>query len=132
MAQGEGEIPQEVRRFVAKHIRSLEQLEVLLLVSALPDRDWTVDSVFQIVQTNRPLVQQRLDDFVRDGLMVRRPDDSYRYAPKSESLAHDIVAVGNFYKLSRHKIIEMIYAPPADDIRKFSDAFRFKKGEQNG
>jgi hypothetical protein len=132
MAQHEGEIPSEVRGFVSKHIRSLEQLEVLLLVSALPDKDWTVDAVFHVVQTNRPLVRQRLDEFVRDGLMVRQPEDAYRYAPKSEALAHDIVAVGNFYKLSRHKVIEMIYASPPDDIRKFSDAFRFKKGDEHG
>ncbi|HMJ92357.1 MAG TPA: hypothetical protein VK530_21220 [Candidatus Acidoferrum sp.] len=128
----EGEIPQDVRRFIAKHIRSLEQLEVLLLVSALPDRDWTVDSVFQVVQTNRAVVQQRLEEFVRDGLMLRQPGDTYRYAPQSESLAHDIIAVGGFYKLSRHKVVEMIYASPPDDIRKFSDAFRIKKGNPNG
>jgi hypothetical protein len=41
----EAGIPVEVRQFVEKYIRSLDQLEVLLLVSALPDREWTVDDV---------------------------------------------------------------------------------------
>jgi hypothetical protein len=128
----EREIPVEVRRFVGKHIGSLEQLEVLLLVSALPDRDWTVDAVFQVVQTNRPLVQQRLDEFVRENLMVVNPDGTYRYAPKSDAMARDIAATATFYKLSRHKIVEMIYSPKTDDIRAFSDAFRFKKEDPNG
>lgn len=132
MASNEGDFPSEVRRFISRHIGSLEQLEVLLLVSALPDRDWTVDAVFQIVQTNRTLVQQRLDEFVRDQLMIMNPDGTYRYAPKSESLAHDIAATAGFYKLSRHKVVEMIYSPKTDDIRAFSDAFRFKKGDSNG
>lgn len=132
MASGQADIPLEVRRFISKHIRSLEQLEVLLLVGALPDRDWTVDSVFQVVQTNRPLVQQRLDEFVREGLMVQQPDGTFRYAPRSEALAQDVAAVAAFYKLSRHKIVQMIYSSPSDDIRQFSDAFRFKKGDANG
>ena len=131
MAAGEGDIPADVRRFLSRHIRSLEQLEVLLLVGALPDRDWTVDSVFQVVQTNRPLVQQRLDDFVRDGLMMRQPDGTFRYAPKNDELARGVAATAGFYKLSRHKVVELIYSPKKDDIQQFSDAFRFKKGDPN-
>lgn len=124
----EGDIPDEVRQFVSRHIQSLEQLEVLLLVSALPDRDWTVESVFQVVQTNRALVEKRLEEFVSSGFMVKAPDGSYRYAPKSETIARQLASTAGFYKLSRHKIVELIYSG-GDDIRKFSDAFRFKKPE---
>lgn len=125
-------IPEEVRRFIARYVGSLEQLEVLMLVSALPDRDWTVDNVFSVVQTNRALVQQRLDEFVKQGMMMLGSEGTYRFAPASEQLAKDIHAVASFYKSSRHKVVEMIYSPKTDDIRAFSDAFRFKKGDANG
>jgi hypothetical protein len=126
------EVPVEVRQFVSRYIRSLEQLEVLMLVSALPDRDWTVDNVLSVVQTNRSLVQQRLEEFVKHGMMMRTGESTFRFAPKPEQLAKDIHAVASFYKLSRHKVVEMIYSPKTDDIRAFSDAFRFKKGDKNG
>ncbi len=41
----EAGIPEEVRQFVGKYIRSLDQLEVLLLVSALTDLEWSVADV---------------------------------------------------------------------------------------
>jgi hypothetical protein len=126
------DVPDQVRRFLSRYIRSLEQLEVLMLVSALPDREWTVDAVFSVVQTNRSLVQQRLDEFVKQGILMRGTEGVYRFAPQSDALAKDIAAMASFYKLSRHKVIELIYATPSDDILKFSDAFRFKKGDSNG
>jgi hypothetical protein len=122
----ENEIPKEVIRFFAEHIASLEQLEVLLLVSALPDRDWTTDAVFQVVQTNRDVVQKRLDEFVARG-MLAKSDAGYRYAPKTDSLARQIAAVSQLYKLRRHKLIELIYSPRDEDLRMFSDAFKFRK-----
>ena len=122
----DNDIPAEVVRFIAEQIQSLEQLEVLLLVSALPDRHWTPDGVFQVVQTNRDVVQQRLDEFVKRGLMSKS-EEGYRYAPKSEALARQIATTSQIYKLRRHKLIEIIYSPRDEDLRRFSDAFKFKK-----
>lgn len=121
------DIPQDVKRFIAAEIKSLEQLEVLLLISALPDRDWTVDGVFQVVQTNRDVVRQRLDEFVARQLVVRNPDGSYRYAPRDEAAAQQVATLSQLYKLRRHNLIELIYAPRADELHHFSNAFRFKK-----
>ena len=64
----EARIPEEVRRFIATHITSLEQLEVLLLVNALPDREWSADAVYQVVKTNPALVAQRLEEFSQGGI----------------------------------------------------------------
>lgn len=120
------EIPQEVIQFIGEQIQTLEQLEVLLLVAALPDRVWTADGVFQVVQTNRDVVLQRLEEFVKRGLMTKG-DEGYRYAPKSESLARQIASTSHIYKLRRHKLIELIYSPRDEELRRFSEAFKFKK-----
>jgi len=121
-------IPTEVARFVEKHIRSLDQLEVLLLVSALPDREWTVEAVDAIVRSNPNAVSQWLEEFVQSGLLIRSAEPPmYRYAPKSDELARSVAALGSTYKLCRHKVVELIYSRPASSIRSFSDAFRFKK-----
>jgi len=120
------DVPKEIQRFISDYIQTLEQLEVLLLVAALPDRAWTVDGVFQVVQTNREVVQARLDEFVGRGLMHVAAGE-YRYAPQTPELARQVAATSEFYKLRRHTMVEFIYSRPDDELRNFSDAFRFRK-----
>ena len=122
-------IPVEVERFLVKYITSLEQLEVLLLVSALPDREWSPDDVYRVVMTTPPLVSQRLEEFVQAGFLTRRSVESalYRYAPRTEALAHELANVGAFYKVSRHKVVEFIYSNKRGPLTEFSEAFRLKR-----
>jgi hypothetical protein len=128
----ESGIPTEVRQFVAKYVRSLDQLEVLLLISALPDREWSVDEVYSVVRSNPSVVAERLEHFVHAGFLTRSGTQPpmYRFAPRSNELAAAVLAVSAAYKMSRHKIVEMIYSPEAEDpLLGFSEAFRFKRKE---
>jgi hypothetical protein len=128
----EAGIPVEVRQFVEKYIRSLDQLEVLLLVSALPDREWTVDDVYNVVRSSPTVVAERLEFFANAGMLVRSGTPPvYRYQPRTEQLGHAISSISAAYKLSRHRIVELIYAPSRtdDSLTSFTDAFRFKKRE---
>lgn len=121
-------IPPEVDQFVAKYIRSLDQLEVLLLLSALPDREWTASAVDSVVRSNPKVVEQWLEGFVSSGIMARSGDPPlYRYQPNRDELARTIAALGATYKMSRHKVVELIYARPQSPLKDLSDAFRFKK-----
>jgi hypothetical protein len=127
-AQMAASIPIEVERFLVKYITSLEQLEVLLLVSALPDREWSQEDVYRVVMTTPPLVSQRLEEFVQAGFLTRSGQPAlYRYAPRSEDLAHQLANVGAFYKISRHKVVEFIYSNKREPISEFSEAFRLKR-----
>lgn len=121
-------IPTEIARFIEKHITALDQLEVLLLVCALPDREWSAEAIYQVVRTTPALVVKRLEEFVRDGFLSRAGEPPlYRYAPRSEELASQVSAVGAFYKMSRHKVVELIYSIPREPLTEFSEAFRFKR-----
>lgn len=123
-------VTEEVRQFIGRYIRSLDQLEVLLLVSALPDRDWSVDSVYQVVKSNPTIVSQRLEEFVEAGLLTRTGKPPvYRYGPRTEQLSRQISSLGAIYKMSRHKIIEVIYSTKDDTLKGFADAFRWKKDQ---
>ena len=125
-------IPEEVRQFIEKHIRSLDQLEVLLLVSALPGSEWSVDAVYNVVRTSPAVVAERLEFFTSAGMLKRSGEPPvYQYQPRTEQMGKAISLIGAAYKLSRHRIVELIYAPSrADDpLTSFTDAFRFKKRE---
>ena len=121
------EVTEEVRLFIGRYIGSLDQLEVLLLVSALPDRDWSVDAVYQVVKSNPAVVAQRLEEFVAAGLLTRSTEPLYRYGPRTQELSRAISSLGAIYKMSRHKIIEIIYSSKDDALKGFADAFRLKK-----
>lgn len=125
----ESAIPNEVQQFIAKYIRSLDQLEVLLLVGALPDREWSANEVYEVVRSNPAVVAQRLDELVKFGLLSRAGDPPlYRYAPRTEELCEQVSVLSGIYKMSRHRIVELIYAgEKSDSLKGFSDAFRFKR-----
>ena len=121
------DISEEVRQFVAKYIQSLDQVEVLLLVSALPDRAWSADAVYKVVLSNPALVVERLENFVAAGLLRRSGDPPvFSYAPPTVEVANQVAALSAIYKTSRHKIVEFIYRPRPDPMKSFSDAFKLK------
>ena len=122
------EVPIEVQRFVARYIRSFDQLEVLLVVSAAPEREWSTQAVYQIVLSNQTLVAKRLDEFVEAGLLTCYGEPPlYRFAPVNEELKSGVVTLDAAYKMSRHKIVELIYSQPTDPMKAFSDAFKLKR-----
>ena len=124
----ESDIPAAVVQFVGKHIRFLDQLEVLLLVSALPDREWSVAAVDSVIRSNPQAVSRWLEGFVQSGIFSCSGDTGlYRYQPSSDELARSVAALGATYKMSRHRIIDLIYSGPPSAIKSFSDAFRIRK-----
>ena len=126
----EAGIPEEVRQFVGKYILSLDQLEVLLLVSALPDREWSVKDVDNVVRSSPAVVAERLDSLAAAGILRRAGDPPvYQYKPRTEELSRAVAALSATYKSSRHRIVELIYAPSRSDdtLKEFTEAFRFKR-----
>jgi hypothetical protein len=126
----ESELSPQVKQFIGRYIRSLDQLEVLLLVSALPDKEWTSEDVYNVVRSNPTVVTERLDYFVKSGMMSAGGSPvRYRYQPKSPDLDMVIGELSAAYKGSRHRIVELIYSrpEPSDPLREFSDAFKLKK-----
>lgn len=121
-------VPSEVEQFLAKHITSLDQLEVLLLVSALPDRAWSASAVYQVIMSTHALVCQRLDELVARGFLACSGEPPlYRYAPQSDELARQVAAVAGFYKMSRHRVVQLIYSAKSRPIDEFSKAFKFRR-----
>jgi hypothetical protein len=123
-------IPSDVQQFVRNYITSLDQLEILLLVSALPGRDWTAQAVYRVVLSTPESVQTRLEGFVKSGLLTRSDAEppAYRYAPGSDTIARQVSELAAAFQLGRHRIVELIYPPRGrDPVQDFSDAFKLKR-----
>ena len=119
----------EAQSFIADHVTSAEQLEVLLLLHGNPGTDFTAAEVSQRVYTVPAAATLRLEELVAAGLLQsdRASDPRYRYAPQSARLGERVDALARAYRADRVGVIRFIFAKPVDPLRSFADAFRLKK-----
>ena len=121
-------LPTSVQQFLSKYIRSLEQLEVLLLLRNSASRSWTSAEVYEIVRSSRASVEERLGSFVQLGFLAREPGppSSFRYAPKG-NLGAAVDETAGAYQKWRVRVIEAIFTPVVDPAQRFADAFKVRK-----
>jgi|SRR5688572_20738102 hypothetical protein len=120
-------LPTPVQQFLSKYIRSLEQLEVLLLLRKSPDRVWTSAEVYEVVRSSRSSVEERLESFVQLGFLAKEngPPFTFRYAP-TDSLAAAVDETAGAYQKWRVRVIEAIFTPVVDPAQRFADAFKVR------
>jgi hypothetical protein len=121
----DGEIPRSIRKFIARHIDSVGQLEALLLLRAGPGEGWTVGRVAGRLYVGEQEVTEMLERLCHDGLLVRT-DEAYRYCCGTEELQHMVDELADLYARQLIPITNMIHAK-SRRIRQFADAFRFRK-----
>jgi DNA-binding IclR family transcriptional regulator len=118
--------PDAVLSFVDRHIESLEQLEILLLLAA-QDRGWSALEIFQKIQSSQASVEQRLQTLVTAGLLAKDERGLFRFAPKDEETRKVVKDLADAYRTRRVRIIEAIYTRKTDAVQSFADAFKFRK-----
>jgi predicted transcriptional regulator len=123
----EGEITPELQGFIARYIRSVEKLEVLLLLSAERERAWSSKEVYQKIQSSLFSVNERLAELCSDGFIKEEPGDHFQFRPETKELEERVANLNVAYQQRRIKVIESIFSKGADDLRKFSDAFKLRK-----
>ena len=127
-----GGLPEIVRRLLAEHINSVEQLEVLLLLRDRAERSWTPAQASEQIRSGADSVARRLQDLHKRGFVTREEEGpTYRYAPPPERVAA-IDALARAYAERRHQVIELIFAKPIENLRVYSDAFRLRKEPEDG
>lgn len=120
-------IPDEVRQFLAKHVQSVAQLEILLLVSASPDRWWQAGEVYKAVLSNEELVVRILELFSKLGLVCKSETNTYQFSPPSDQLRLLVRNLADLYRECPNRIIQTIYEAPVSEIEEFAKAFKFRK-----
>lgn len=123
-------LPVELQKFIARHIESVEKLEILLLLGNSPDKAWSGQEVYQQIQSSPNSVNQKLKDLVAEGLAQREADELFRYKPKTKELAEQVRAISEAYQTRRIKVIQSIFSESTEELRKFADAFRLKKEKE--
>jgi hypothetical protein len=120
-------LPEAVEQLVLAHIDSYEELEVLLLLYAHPDRAFTDAEVAAELRTAQDSARRCLEHLARRGLAVLS-GAAARFAVAGRDAAV-VAQVAEQARVRRVSLITLIFSKPTDPARKLADAFRVKKKE---
>lgn len=127
----ENELSEELRSFIKQYLTSLEQLEILLWLSKRSDRAWTIEQVFKVTQSNRGSVAERLRSLAFSGFLVAEDSaaSAFRFKPASPELARRVAELEQACKVSRHKVVNVIFSEPKGQAQQFADSFKLKRNK---
>jgi hypothetical protein len=122
---------EDLEEFVRGEIQSLEQLEILLLLSGNPHKWWTAKSVYDVVKSSTGSVEDRLKDFASRGILKSETGNELRYqfSPAEEKFWRILSELREAYKERPVKVVQAIYSQPPDPAKEFARAFRIRKEE---
>ncbi|HEU4407080.1 MAG TPA: hypothetical protein VFS43_17560 [Polyangiaceae bacterium] len=122
----EHDFPDELKRFVAAHLDTVDQLEVLLLLQRRPAEVWTPQRVSDELRTSPMSAAVRLARLCATGL-CEEAEGGVRLRPADASVERAVQLVAAAYRERRVSLIALIYARPPEGVRDFADAFRLKR-----
>ena len=123
------EIPAPLRNFIAEHIGSLVQLELLLLLAADSDRDWNAEQAAQALFVAPDAAYGFLEAMRVRGLCAVRESDKTRYffSPADPAWAELVQSLAELYKQRRLTVTQLIFQGPVEKYQNFANAFRFRR-----
>jgi hypothetical protein len=126
----ENDFSDELARFIAAEISSVEQLEILLLLSGNPHRWWSPQAVYDVVKSNPASVAERLEEFTSHQIV--KPDEgsskSYQFSPENQAVWKLVSELREAYKQRPVKVVQAIYSRrTTDPVTEFAKAFQLKK-----
>jgi hypothetical protein len=120
------EISEPVRRFIAQHVHSAAQLEVLLLLRAVPDREWSIHDVARAQVSTPDMSERMLEDLLARGLLARGTAGQFRYAPP-DLFVSVIDDLAEAYATRRVAVVALIFSKPSTAVTGLADAFRIRR-----
>lgn len=121
------DLPSSIRAFLARHIRSVEQLEILLLFARAPGTVWSSKKVYDTILSTPHSVERWLEEMTRSNLLEKAPDSpgSYRLSSHQDVISQTGM-LAELYRISPVRIIEAIYRRDTIAAQSFADAFKLK------
>lgn len=123
---GDSSLDPVIRQFISRYIRTVEQLEILCLMSGEPIRTWTAAELLRAIQSSEKSIAETLNYFGAQGLTASQ-GDGHRFAPSDAGLVGVTQDLCRAYRQRRVAVIEAIYQKPSDAVQDFADAFKFRK-----
>jgi hypothetical protein len=122
-------IPSTVKQFLDANIDSVDQLEILRLVVGEPNQEHASHALAQELQAPLETIESQARLLESRGLLtiVASQPFSCKHGPRTPELDAEVQQLVKTYLERPVTLIKMVYEKPKDQLRSFSDAFRFKK-----
>jgi hypothetical protein len=119
--------PPNVDRFLRNSLRSVWELELLLLFRRQRARLWKVNELVHDLRASALIVVGALDSLQKLELVSKNANEQYQYWPTSPELGQLVEDLAAAYANSPVAVTEAILSAPSHHIRIFADAFKIKK-----
>jgi hypothetical protein len=107
-------LPEIAERFVRRHIRSIGELEVLVLLARDPQRWWSADAVNDELRASVESSRQHLRNLVTAYLVEHKgfgKDAVFRFCANDPATAHVVHLLAQLLKYRLPALIQLIYEP---------------------
>lgn len=122
-------LSQPLNQFIATNIHSVEEVEIVSLLSRSPDTFWSAEAVGSQLGLNPEAVASKARDLVRRGILAAGDSGPvFRFAPSNEAAREQIAALLALYREHRISVINAIYSANLTRLRSFADAFKLGGG----
>jgi hypothetical protein len=127
-------ISSHVIGFIADHISSVVQLEVLLLLHAQRDRRFTAEELAKELRVNPDWIVGQVQNLCDRGILTCNQSGVWtlQYQPRTSDLDNTVAELARTYEERRVSVITLIFNKPTDQVKSFADAFRIRKDGGNG
>ena len=125
-------LPQDVRDLLARHLATMEHVEVLLALAGDEARSWNASEIAAVTHTSATSVSARLEELMAGGFASLTPSVGsgiYRYSPRTTEMRSAVSSLEEMYQTKPVTLIKAIYERPASAVQLFADAFRIRKAE---
>lgn len=123
------ELPSEVRQLIARHLASMEQVDVLLVLARAPERGQSAAEISRALRISEQGVAPRTFEELRAAGLIAMDGSNparYRYAPQSPADRAAVEMLALAYNERPVTLVRAIYARPTPE-QSFADAFRLRK-----
>lgn len=132
-------LPNKVDALLRDHLKSFEQLEILLLLRARVDESWTAEAAGAVLHLDPDLLVEAMSGLAASGLLQQTYADppQYQYRAANENLAAAVAELVSTYQERRAAIMSQMSTNAIERIRSgslkaWADAFVIRKRDDDG
>ena len=125
-------VPAEIREFVARHLKTVEHLEVFMLLQRTASRSWSPSDIAAELRIPEDTAATVLEQLASDNFLDIKilNDILYRFNPATPALEAVAKRSAEFYVRARIAMMNLVTTRGLGPIQDFADAFRLKKKDK--
>lgn len=125
-----GDLEDEVLRFIFENIDTVPHLEALLLIWQSGTTPWSADTLAARIYVGSVQAKTILEDLRRLGFVSQESDGgTYRFAPEWDAERQLMPRIADTYRKNLVGIARMIHSKGSASVREFARAFQIKKDQ---